>query len=94
MTDNKVLVSSNHLTRGLCALIVSVGIALHYIATYYAFHTKTTLASFVNYSHIIYIILVPIVLLFLRGERRWRLTVFGIWVGYVGLILYTIITMG
>jgi len=80
-------------TRVACVLIVFIGIILTKVATYYAFHPKSQFASFVNYSHIAFLLLVPIALFFLRGERPWRVAVFGIWLAYVGVLAYTMLTM-
>lgn len=80
-------------TRVACVLIVFTGIILTKIATYYAFHQESQFASLLNCSHIAFLLLVPIALFFLRGERPWRLAVFGIWLAYVGILAYTMLTM-
>ena len=40
-----------------------------------------------------YFLSIPIVLCLLRGERPWRLTVAGIWVVYVGLMIWAYLNL-
>src|SRR6266850_4099359 len=93
MTNDQEAGSHNVKTRVVCVLIVVTGVVLHIASGHYAFHPKLRLATLVNFIFIIYMMLVPITLLFLRGARLWRLVVFGIWMAYIGLYVYTYFTM-
>jgi hypothetical protein len=63
------------------------------VGTFYAFRPRLRLAPAVAYAQVAFLVSVPIILLFLRGGRPWRLTVFGIWLLYVGVFAYVMLTM-
>jgi hypothetical protein len=80
-------------TKIACISIVVIGVMLHVVFGYFAFHPGTTLASTMTRIFVAYVIAVPITLIFLRGGRAWRWTVFGIWSAYLGLFVYTSLTI-
>jgi len=80
-------------TRVLCVLIVLAGFLLHSVVTHFSFKPDHRLTEPIMVIFIAYMALVPVVLYFLRGDRLWRLAVFGIWVLYVALWAYAMLTL-
>jgi hypothetical protein len=83
----------NIATRSTCILVVVLGIALHFVALHFSFQPVQKLTEPVIILFCIYMVLVPVVLFFLRGDRRWRLAVLVIWLLYAGLWTYASLTL-
>jgi hypothetical protein len=77
----------------VCILLVLAGVFFHLFGTFYAFRPELRLAPAVAYAQVAFLVLVPIILLFLRGGRPWRIVVFCIWLLYVGVFAYVMLSM-
>jgi hypothetical protein len=80
-------------TKFVCIGILLVGMLLHVVYGYFAFHPNSSVTTVLRRVFLGYIVAVPIILAVLRGDRGWRWTVFGVWIAYVGLIAFVIYTM-
>ena len=80
-------------TKFVCISVVVVGVVLHVVYGYLAFHPNLSWTTVMRRVVIGYLVAVPVILGILRGDRVWRWTVFGIWVAYVGFIAFVMYTM-
>jgi hypothetical protein len=80
-------------TKFACVSIVLLGVVLHVVYGYFAFHPNLSLTVVIRRVFIGYLVAVPVILGILRGDRVWRWAVFGVWVAYVGFIALVMYTM-
>jgi len=74
-------------------LIVFLGISIHFGATWASFHQRLLSAKAIFVLLFVYMLAVPFLLWFLRGDRPLRILVLCMWLGYLGLWAYAIRTM-
>lgn len=60
----------------------------------YALHPTERFAEAAGYLFLSYMLAIPIVLFFLKGERIWRLVVIVLWLLQIALLGYAMMTMG
>jgi hypothetical protein len=77
-------------TRLSLAILLFVGVILHFTGTHAAFRPQSLLSKIATAALIIYMIAVPIVLWRLRGDRLLRFAFLGVWVAYLVLWYLTI----
>jgi hypothetical protein len=80
-------------TRLVCVLLAVGNIFVDEIFLHYAFHPKERFAEATDYLFLSYMLAVPIVLFFLKGERIWRLVVIVLWLLQIALLGYAMMTM-
>jgi hypothetical protein len=80
-------------TRIVCVVVFVLGFFLNLIFFHYAFRPDARFAKPVTEGFVSYMAAVPIILFFLKGERVWRWSVFGIWCLYVAVFGYVMLTM-
>jgi hypothetical protein len=73
--------------------LLALGFFLNLVFFHYAFHPDARFAKAATEGWVGYVIAVPAVLFFLKGERAWRWTVFGIWCLCVVVFGYVMLTM-
>jgi hypothetical protein len=59
----------------------------------YVIHPTERFAEASGYLFLSYILAIPIVLFFLKGERVWRLVVVVLWLLQIALLGYAMMTM-
>jgi len=79
-------------TRVACVLLVIGNVFVDEISIHYAFHPKERLAGAANYLFLSYMLAIPVVLFFLKGERIWRLVAVILWLLQIALLGYTMMT--
>jgi hypothetical protein len=80
-------------TRLTCVALVVLGFLANELFTHVSFDSKERFVRGATYAFLGYMLAVPITLFFLKGERRWRLAVFGLWLAYVFFFGYVMLTM-
>ena len=80
-------------TRIVCILLVVGGILIDGLFLHFSFDSKERFTKVATYAYLGYMLAVPIVLFFLKGERLWRIAVLAIWLVYVSVSGYVMLTM-
>jgi hypothetical protein len=80
-------------TRIACIILVVVGILVDGLFLHFSFDPKERFTRVATYAFLGYMLAVPIALFFLKGERPWRIAVFAIWLIYVSIFGYVMLTM-
>lgn len=76
-----------------CVLLLVAGVVVNMLFGHYAFHPRDRFAHGATIVFLSYVIAVPIVLYFLKGDRFWRWAVIGIWFVYIAIFGYVMLTM-
>jgi hypothetical protein len=74
-------------------LLVVGGILIAGLFLYFSFDPKERFTKLATFAFLGYMLAVPIVLFFLKGERLWRIAVLAIWLVYVSVFGYVMLTM-
>lgn len=80
-------------TRFALLLMVLVGVALHFIATWGAYHPQLHISRVPLGLLFVYLLTVPFLLWFLHRDRPLRIIAFCVWLAYVALWIYAARTM-
>ena len=80
-------------TRIACILLVVGGILVVGLFLHFSFDPKERFTRVATYAYLGYMLAVPIALFLLKGERPWRIAVLAIWLIYVSVFGYVMLTM-
>jgi hypothetical protein len=79
---------ANMRTRLVCGVLAVGGVVVQMLFVRFAFEHNSRLQLGADLTWWAYMLGTPLILLLLKGERRWRLAVFILWLAYVVLIFY------
>src|SRR5437879_6090069 len=80
-------------TRIVCVLLVVGGILVDGLFLHFSFDSKERFTKVATYAYLGYMLAVPLVLFFLKGDRVWRIAVLAIWLIYASIFGYVMLTM-
>ena len=80
-------------TRIACILLVLCGVLVVGLFLHFSFDPKERFTKVATNAYLGYLLAVPVTLFFLKGERIWRIAVLAIWLVYVSVFGYVMLTM-
>lgn len=79
--------------KAMCVALLVGGFIGGLAFFHYSYMPDRRIARIVAYSFFAYMIAVPVVLLFLKNERYWRIATFAIWLVFVLFFAHVMISM-
>ena len=73
--------------------MVVAGFLMDCIFGHFSFDRREQIVKMATFAFLAYMVAVPIILWFLKGERIWRWAVFTLWFLQVALFVYVGLTM-